>query len=157
MPKINGRSLDMAKVQVFSGIIEQKETELYAVEEQQAENVRAYKAIWEERNIAAAAGDKPMSIAFEGRYYHLRDTVGAELDRKRLDLDRELEDLRAEAYKLTSTLRSLKRTEETEKDEYEALVAENERRLEDKRREMEVTRSMMEETKRRLSELEGAK
>ncbi|HER2162551.1 TPA: hypothetical protein VJS49_001705, partial [Streptococcus pyogenes] len=46
----------MAKKEALKGLIEEKQGELSAILDQQAENVRQYKALWEERNTCLEDG-----------------------------------------------------------------------------------------------------
>ncbi|MFT9367858.1 type I restriction-modification system subunit M N-terminal domain-containing protein [Paenibacillus polymyxa] len=94
----------MAKKEALKGLIKEKQGNLSAILDQQAENVRQYKALWEERNTCLADGHTLKAHELEGKYYHLRDVSGSQLDEKRIEIDKNIEELQAEAYRLKKGL-----------------------------------------------------
>ncbi|MEM1506333.1 hypothetical protein RG959_23420 [Domibacillus sp. 8LH] len=137
------------------GLIEQKQAELDKVMEQIAENTREYQSIWRERNASAEMGDVLEAQQLEGRYYYLRDTVGKQLDRKRLEIDREVDELKAEANRLKSDMPNHTRTLSRLGGDLDALKREFQGKLADKQTEIENTEYMLKQSEERIHDLEG--
>lgn len=145
----------MVKTEKQTGLIEQKQAELNEVMEKIAENTRDYNAIWKERDASAEMGESLKAKELEGRYYYLRDTVGKQLDRKRLEVDRQVEELQAEANRLKESLPLSARTLSRLASELEALKREYKGKLADKQGEIEHTEYFLKQSEERILRLEG--
>jgi Ser-tRNA(Ala) deacylase AlaX len=155
--KLKWRDLMMSKKQKEKGLIELKQEELKAIQEQIDENALQCQAVWEERNNCLKAGELLKAKDLEGKYYYLRDVVGEQLDRKRIDIDKELEELQAEANRLKAKLVTDARILERQNKELEEIKEEYKNRLADKQQAIENTKCILEESRKRLLELEGGK
>lgn len=111
----------MAKKEVNKGIIELKQEELAEIQEQMDENVRQYKALWEQRNTSLDAGEVMKAKELEGKYYYLRDVVGKQLDRKRIEIDTEIEKLQGEVFQLKRNMATNTKVLDRQKHELERL------------------------------------
>ncbi|HER2174408.1 TPA: hypothetical protein VJS59_001628 [Streptococcus pyogenes] len=146
----------MAKKEALKGLIEEKQGELSAILDQQAENVRQYKALWEERNTCLEDGHTLKAHELEGKYYHLRDVVGKQLDKKRIELDNEVEELQAEAYRLKNKLKVDTGILDRQQQDLQKLKKEYQDKLAEQQQAISNTEFILEEAEKRILELEGA-
>lgn len=145
----------MAKKEVNKGIIELKQEELAEIQEQMDENVRQYKALWEQRNTSLDAGEVMKAKELEGKYYHLRDVVGKQLDRKRIEIDTEIEELQGEVFQLKGNMATNTKVLDRQKHELEQLKKEYQDKLADKQQSILDTEDILKQAEQRILELEG--
>lgn len=145
----------MAKKEVNKGIIELKQEELAEIQEQMDENVRQYKALWEQRNTSLDAGEVMKAKELEGKYYYLRDVVGKQLDRKRIEIDTEIEKLQGEVFQLKRNMATNTKVLDRQKHELEQLKKEYPDKLADKQRSILDTEDILKQAEQRILELEG--
>lgn len=145
----------MAKKEVNKGIIELKQEELAEIQEQMDENVRQYKALWEQRNTCLDAGEVMKAKESEGKYYHLRDVVGKQLDRKRIEIDTEIEKLQGEVFQLKRNMATNTKVLDRQKHELEQLKKEYQDKLADKQQSILDTEDILKQAEQRILELEG--
>lgn len=145
----------MAKKEVNKGIIELKQEELAEIQEQMDENVRQYKALWEQRNTSLDAGEVMKAKELEGKYYYLRDVVGKQLDRKRIEIDTEIEKLQGEVFRLKRNMATNTKVLDRQKHELERLKKEYQDKLADKQQSILDTEDILKQAEQRILELEG--
>lgn len=145
----------MAKKEVNKGIIELKQEELAEIQEQMDENVRQYKALWEQRNTSLDAGEVMKAKELEWKYYHLRDVVGKQLDRKRIEIDTEIEELQGEVFQLKRNMATNTKVLDRQKHELEQLKKEYQDKLADKQQSILDTEDILKQAEQRILELEG--
>lgn len=145
----------MAKKEVNKGIIELKQEELAEIQEQMDENVRQYKALWEQRNTSLDAGEVMKAKELEGKYYYLRDVVGKQLDRKRIEIDTEIEKLQGEVFQLKRNMATNTKVLDRQKHELEQLKKEYQDKLADKQQSILDTEDILKQAEQRILELEG--
>lgn len=145
----------MAKKEVNKGIIELKQEELAEIQEQMDENVRQYKALWEQRNTSLDAGEVMKAKELEWKYYHLRDVVGKQLDRKRIEIDTEIEKLQGEVFQLKRNMATNTKVLDRQKHELEQLKKEYQDKLADKQQSILDTEDILKQAEQRILELEG--
>ena len=145
----------MAKKEVNKGIIELKQEELAEIQEQMDENVRQYKALWEQRNTSLDAGEVMKAKELEGKYYYLRDVVGKQLDRKRIEIDTEIEKLQGEVFRLKRNMATNTKVLDRQKHELEQLKKEYQDKLADKQQSILDTEDILKQAEQRILELEG--
>lgn len=145
----------MAKKEVNKGIIELKQEELAEIQEQMDENVRQYKALWEQRNTSLDAGEVMKAKELEGKYYYLRDVVGKQLDRKRIEIDTEIEKLQGEVFQLKRNMATNTKVLDRQKHELEQLKKEYPDKLADKQQSILDTEDILKQAEQRILELEG--
>ncbi|TWG74392.1 hypothetical protein L604_000700000870 [Bacillus subtilis J27] len=145
----------MAKKLATKGIIELKQEELSATQEEIDDNARQYKAYWEERNIFLEAGEVMKVQELEGKYYHLRDNVAKQLDRKRIEIDMEIEELQAEAFRLKKGMSMDVKILDRQKQELQALKKEYQDKLADKQQSISDTEFILQQAEQRIIALEG--
>lgn len=145
----------MAKKEVNKGIIELKQEELAEIQEQMDENVRQYKALWEQRNTSLDAGEVMKAKELEGKYYYLRDVVGKQLDRKRIEIDTEIEKLQGEVFQLKRNMATNTKVLDRQKHELERLKKEYQDKLADKQQSILDTEDILKQAEQRILELEG--
>lgn len=145
----------MAKKEVNKGIIELKQEELAEIQEQMDENVRQYKALWEQRNTSLDAGEVMKAKELEGKYYYLRDVVGKQLDRKRIEIDTEIEKLQGEVFQLKRNMATNTKVLDRQKHELEQLKKAYQDKLADKQQSILDTEDILKQAEQRILELEG--
>lgn len=145
----------MAKKEVNKGIIELKQEELAEIQEQMDENVRQYNALWEQRNTSLDAGEVMKAKELEGKYYYLRDVVGKQLDRKRIEIDTEIEKLQGEVFQLKRNMATNTKVLDRQKHELEQLKKEYPDKLADKQQSILDTEDILKQAEQRILELEG--
>ena len=145
----------MAKKEVNKGIIELKQEELAEIQEQMDENVQQYKALWEQRNTSLDAGEVMKAKELEWKYYHLRDVVGKQLDRKRIEIDTEIEKLQGEVFQLKRNMATNTKVLDRQKHELEQLKKEYQDKLADKQQSILDTEDILKQAEQRILELEG--
>ncbi|MCM3034087.1 hypothetical protein [Niallia sp. MER 6] len=146
----------MARKEALKGLIEEKQGELSAILDQQAENVRQYKVLWEERNVCLDSGHTLKAHELEGKYYHLRDVVGKKLDKKRIEIDNEIEELQAEAYRLKNKLKLDTGILDRQQQELQRLEKEYQDKLAEQQKAISDTEFTLKHSEQRILELEGS-
>lgn len=146
----------MAKKEALKGLIEEKQDELSAILDQQSENVRLYKELWKERNAYLEDGHTLKAHELEGRYYYLRDVVGKQLDKKRVEIVTEVEELQAESYRLSNKLKVDTGILDRQQQELEKLKKEYQNKLAEQQQTISNTEFILDEAEKRILELEGA-
>lgn len=145
----------MAKKKALKGLIKEKQKELAEIQEQLDENVRQYKALWKERDTFLDAGEVMKAKELEGKYYYLRDVVGKQLDRKRIEIDTEIVELQGEVFRLKNNMATNTKVLDRQKHELEWLKKEYRDRLADKQQSILDTEDILKQAEQRILELEG--
>lgn len=149
------KELEENQKELVKGLIDRKQEKLLDILGQQAENVREYKALWEERNACLDDGHTLKAHELEGKYYHLRDVFGKQLDKQRIELDNEIEELQAEAYHLKKKLKVDISILDRHQQELQKLKKEHQEKLAEQEKAIIATEFILEEAEKRILELEG--
>ena len=91
----------------------------------------------------------------EGKFYYLRDVVGKQLDRKRIEIDTEIEKLQGEVFRLKRNMATNTKVLDRQKHELEQLKKEYQDKLADKQQSILDTEDILKQAEQRILELEG--